>query len=48
MVGYVWIIADYKSGRRLNVVDSREKAEYEVTRYRGLGFDPAYEKVVVR
>lgn len=45
---YVWLIFDYQTGRRLNIVDSQEKADYEITRYRGQGYDPTYEMVIVR
>ena len=49
MIKWVWIISHARDGHpRLNVVDSLEKAEAEIKRYRGLGWDPVYEKVLVR
>jgi len=45
---YVWLIFDYQTGRLLNIVDSQEKADHEITRYKGHGYDPTYERVIVR
>lgn len=43
-----WVVWDYPTGQRLNIVDTQDKADYEITRYRGQGYDPTYEMVIVR